>query len=204
MDISTREHWLNTSAIIMQEEIITPVIDLPPPPVRYSLTAPSMTTKKGQVLGECWNRAASSDGHNEIFITANLGEQDSVKILATTLHEQLHAYDNNQHGHRGIFIHLCKLVGLKGGPNGRVAESYTSTVPTQPLQEHLEDIVLSIGPIPHAAMSAEKSGKKIQKNRQLLVVCSHCDFKFRASQKAIDSITNPHCPACVAGFLAQQ
>ena len=195
--ITTREKWLNIAASIITDEIITPVIDIPAPAIRYSLTAPKTGQKKGVVLGECWNRVASSDDHNEIFITSNL--DDSLRILDVLLHEMMHAYDNNVSGHGAPFQKLCRLVGLKGGNNGRSKESFTCTVATPELVAELESIVDLIGPIPHAAMNTSLSGKPKQKNRQLLVECNGCGFKFRASQKAINSIKHFDCIACDDG-----
>lgn len=192
--INSREQWLKIAAAIITDEIITPVIDIPTPLIRYSLTAPKTGQSKGIVLGECWNRAASTDAHNEIFITANL--DDSARILDVLVHEMIHAYDNNQNGHKGPFISLCKLVGLEGGDNGRSKNSFTCTIAGAKLKTQLEDIIETIGDIPHAAMDSNLSGKPKQKNRQLLVSCKRCDFKFRASRKIIDSMTSQTCLCC--------
>lgn len=201
--ITSREHWLKIAASIITDEVITPVINIPAPAIRYSLTAPKTGHKKGTILGECWNRAASADDHNEIFITSNL--DDSLRILDVLLHEMIHAYDNNQHGHGPEFQRLCKMVGLQGGNNGRSKESFTSTIASPELADDLQDIIDTIGPIPHAAMNTDLSGKPKQKNRQLLVECNSCGFKFRASQKTIDSITRTNCLSCDHGhFLVKQ
>jgi len=183
----------------MIDEIITPVIDIPTPAIRYSLTAPTTKNKKGVVLGTCWNRAASSDQTNEIFISSNL--DDSLRILDVLLHEQMHAFDNNESGHGAAFQKLCRLVGLKGGSNGRSKESFTCTVATPELEIELQAIIDYLGPIPHAKMDIDLNGAPKQKNRQLLVECDSCDFKFRASRKIIDSITRAECLSCATGTL---
>jgi len=203
---NTREVWLNATMAVVVDEILSLVatahnIDLPP--VRYSVTAPKTTgQKKGKVLGECWSRAASSDGHNEIFLTSLLGESDSIQVLAVSIHEYIHAMLDNQHGHGGPFITLCTAAGLQGGPTGRSAASFTATVPTPALIDHLKEIIADLGDFPHAAMAPALNGKKTQKNRQLLVACNRCDFKFRASQKTIDSIKYTDCLSCDGGQLA--
>jgi hypothetical protein len=200
IEINSREHWLNVAADIMINELITPVVEITPPLIRYSLTAPKSTgNKKNSILGECWNRVASSDGYNEIFITANM--DNSLEILAVLLHEQLHAFDNNESGHGAPFQKLCRLTGLVGGNNGRSKNSYTCTVASEPLKIALQAIIDRIGNIPHAAMNTALSGKPKQKNRQLLVKCDKCEFKFRASQKIIDSIMHDNCLSCDTGKL---
>ena len=203
---TTREQWLTATMSLVVDEILAPVltannIDLPP--VRYSITAPKSTTKTvSRVLGECWSRAASGDATNEIFITALLGESDSVNILAVAIHEYLHAALDNQHGHAGPFVDLCKQVGLEGGKTDKAQHSFTATKPSDELTAHLTELVIEIGEIPHAAMTPALSGKKVQKNRQLLVACNRCEFKFRASQKTIDSMKYTYCLSCDDGTLA--
>lgn len=198
MKLDNRETWLNAAAAIMQDEIIAPNITITAPLMRYSMTTPTTATKGGRVLGECWNRVASGDGANEIFITANLGESDSVTILAVTLHEQMHAYDNNEHKHGPEFAALCRAVGLKGGPTKRCNESFEATQPTEQLEILLADIVDTLGPIPHAAMNIEKSGKPKQVNRNLKLECGACEvYNVKASTKVIMSIEPDNgCPVC--------
>ncbi len=203
--IKNREHWLITAADIMIDEIISPAItDIPPPQIRYSLTAPTTKQKKSVVLGSCWNRAASADGTNEIFITSNL--DDSLRILDVLLHEQIHAFDDNQSGHGPRFQKLCRKVGLKGGGNGKVKESFTATVATPELKTLLEDIIADIGPIPHAKMDIDLNGTTKQKNRQKLMYCTNtgCEFKFRASQKMLDAMQYNKCLVCGDASLVQE
>lgn len=209
MDFNTREQWLNAAAAILLDEVIEPVIHRPTPLMRYSLTAPKTHLKSTKVLGECWAKEASEDNHHEIFLTANLGNVDSVLILATTLHEILHAYDDLKNGHKQPFIDLCKRVGLEGGRTPKAACSFTATIPSAALTVILQDIVDTIGPIPHGALNARKSGKPTQTNRQKLVYCTDtmdngCSFKFRASQKAIDSMVSMQCPCCLDVTLTQE
>jgi hypothetical protein len=205
MEFTTRENWLKSAMAIIEEEILAPVLHrnaLDLPPIRYSLTAPKTHIKNGKVLGECWARAASADGVNEVFLAATFDGADSVEVLAVAIHEYIHAALDNQHGHSGPFIDLCKEAGLEGGPTGRSKASFTATIAGPVLNAHLLDLVRELGDMPHGAMTPTLSGKKTQKNRQLLVKCSHCEFKFRASQKTIDSMIHNDCLACTPGRLA--
>ena len=202
LQTSNRENWLNKAGTLLICEIIQPTLPFETIPLMaYSLTAPRAKQTEMVVLGECWSRAASKNEHNAIFITATLGEQDSALILATLLHEQLHAIDDNQHGHGIEFQKLCQAVGLEGGRTARSECSYTSTVPSLQLRTKLDDIVEFLGAIPHTSLTPALSGKKTQKNRQLLVACNECGFKFRASRTAIDSIKHHDCLACDTGRL---
>ena len=205
MKLDTRETWLNAAASILIDELISPNISAPEPRIRYSLTAPKTGTAKGRVLGECWNKAASADDTFEVFITASLDAADSVTVLATLLHEQLHAYDGNKNGHKAPFIALCKAVGLEGGQTKKSKASFTATVPGTELTEHLLDIIATLGEIPHGALNPTDNGKKKQTNRQKLVICTAgCGFKFRASQKMIDAMTSNTCLQCQQPTLKQE
>jgi hypothetical protein len=199
MEFKTREQWLLTVATIINDELFQPnIAGYSPPLSTYSMTAPNTpTVKGGRILGECWSRAASADGSNAIFITAALDESDSQKIVETLIHEMVHAFDDNKHGHGATFAALCRLVGLQGGKTPRSENSYTATTATPKLQEHIQEILETVGQIPHAALTPALNGKKKQKNRQLKVECDECEFSFRTSQKNIDLLTVASCcPAC--------
>jgi hypothetical protein len=205
--IKTREDYLTAAAAIICDELFTPHLSMPAPRYRVSLTAPK-TIGAGTVLGECWSKAASADGYAEIFITAQLGATDTLEVLSVLTHELAHAYDNNASGHSGRFIEMCKAVGLAGGPTAKAAASFTATVPTTQLTEYFTDLIRNaetgLGEFPHGALTPSLSGKKPQKNRQLKVACDSCDFKFRASQKTIDSIQHFDCLACPTGTLSAE
>ncbi len=208
MKIDNREQWIITGANILIDELITPVISIKQPPMNYSLTAPKAGQSTSKILGECWHKKASAAGIYEIFLTASLGNADSVLILSTLIHEILHAYNWEQggKGHEKEFIALCKLVGLEGGETKKAKHSFTATVPSQELIVILEDIVNDLGNIPHDAVNPSQSGKKKQTNRQKLVLCTQmgCGFKFRASQKVINSMITMRCNGCGYDSLVQE
>lgn len=204
MDFDTREQWLKAAGSILIEEIMQPITAIHAPCIAYSMTAPKSQSSKLSILGECWNRAASGGKHNAIFITTSLGAEESPLILATLLHEICHAYDDNEHGHQQEFQQLARKAGLVGGKKGRIQHSWLATKASPELEIQLKEIIETIGPIPNEAIKVELSGKKKQTNRQLLVQCTHCDFKFRVSQKAIDQIKYTDCLCCDDGQLKQE
>lgn len=204
---NNRETWLNKMAIILCEERLDNAVNLPRPTYRLSMTAPAKkATKKGRVLGSCWNKAASADNTNEIFITAELGESDSKTILSTLTHELIHAYDNNKNEHNSTFAKYCRNAGLEGGRTRRAACTFTATVASDELNEYFDTLIVDFGEIPHAACNADLSGKPTQKNRQLKVSCTNhgCDFHFRASQKMIDALQHDNCLICGDNSLQQE
>ena len=204
---NNRETWLNTAAVILCAEKLDMATNLPRPSYRLSMTQPNTkATKKGRVLGTCWNTTASADGTNEIFITAELGESDSKKILSTLIHELIHAYDDNKNGHNATFAKYCRAAGLEGGKTARNDASFTATKASDALNMYLGMLIDDIGEIPHAACNADLSGKPKQKNRQLKVACwdADCGFHFRASQKMIDSLNHHTCLICGNESLQQE
>ena len=183
-----REQWLTSAATLICAEIISPTTEIPAPPIRISIGWPHGTKQNhSKIKGQCFPRSYSQDKHNEIFITPTTN--DSNNILATLTHELIHAYDDCQNGHNHIFKRLATKAGLTG--------PMRQTTPTTELATRLDDITTNVlGPIPHAPLDTSK--KKRQQSRQLKMRCQQCPFLFRASQKAINLITNHNCPACQA------
>lgn len=203
--MATREGWLKAAAELITDEVITPALDMPPPPYRVSMKEPDARQTRHVVLGTCWARCGSADGHNEIFITASMGETDSVRLLDVLVHELLHAYDDLRSGHGPAFASMCRKVGLEPSKTDRAQASYTATVAGPELQQYLQELVDGvIGPIPHAALNPLQAGKPRQRNRQLLAECIPCGFKFRASRSALQSMTNRVCPACQDSHLVSE
>ena len=183
----TREEWLIQSADIITDTIICQAadklgVDYDLEKFRVSIGNPQ---SKG-ALGECWAKKASSDGYNEIFITPHV--DDSAKILATLVHELIHAADDLKSGHQHFFAQMARECGLVG--------KLTATTAGTRLNEQLLDIVDALGDIPHSKLSSTHRVKKSQTTRMLKVECSHCGFHFRASRTQIDKITIHACNAC--------
>ena len=204
MTIQTREQWLTIAATILVDEIFTPATTIDTPRYRVSMTAPK-TTGRSSILGQCWNNIASADLTYEIFITAALGETDSNEILAVLVHELVHAYVGIEEQHNNVFAALCRKVGLEGGQTAKAKNSFTATVASDALKIQLDEIISDLGHIPHAKIDAANNGIKKQSNRQLLMYCSNdCGFKFRASQKMIDSINYKYCLVCGDHSMIQE
>ena len=180
----TREHWLNASKDILLDMVLTDEAtdNAPPPPVRVSV-APM----KSKELGVCHNRASSSDGHNEIFITAHI--DDSVKILDVLTHELIHALDDCKSGHRNFFAKVARRAGLEGKLTATHAGADLTTI--------LQHIVKILGPIPHAKLNLKPKSKGRNNNK---MVCSNCSFQANLSRKWVDAIKatqkTPYCPVC--------
>jgi hypothetical protein len=178
----TREEWLNRAADIMFQTVLdeSVIAPQPVPPVRVSV-AP-MSSKQ---LGVCYKREASDDQHNEVFITAHVS--DSMTILATLVHELIHAADNCASGHRNYFAKVARKAGLEG--------KLTATRAGAELTENLTYIIEALGSIPHATLNLEPKGKGRNNNK---ITCKTCGFQANLSRKWASQIcTAAACPVCI-------
>jgi hypothetical protein len=211
----TREAWLNSAVEFFRprfEEIGMPL----PEKVHVSVGFPKGTSGESKyVMAICFIRAVSTAGVNEIFISPEY--DDAATVLATLLHELIHAADDGIHGHRGAFAEAATRLGLTG--------KMTETVPGVTLAFELITIAESLGTYPHkrtqvfeymekvkrvtAAMPKVPSGSGIvvedeprnptsgrtgQKTYMLKLTCPSGDgFSVRTTAKML-TIGYPSCP----------
>lgn len=183
----TREKWLVQAADIITDTIICPAAEALNEQYdlehfRVSIGHPQ---NKG-AIGECWKKSASTDQHNEIFITPH--EDNSTDILATLVHELIHAADDCQSGHKNFFARMARKCGLVG--------KLTATTAGDELKEQLLDIVDVLGDIPHHKLDKNHRVRPKQSTRMLKIECSSCGFNFRASKTQIKRMTIAKCNAC--------
>lgn len=184
-----REEWLTQIGESIIDDIITPYVDqfelgLDTPPVRYSVGF-SPQSRGGKVIGVCFPRSKSADRHNEIFVSPIV--MDSLLVAGTLVHELIHAYLDNQDGHKGRFAKLARACGLEG--------KLTATYASNELNERLQAYIDVLGPIP--AQSLDYASVKKQSSRQLKVECSACGFLFRASSTQLQRLhSESACPVC--------
>jgi hypothetical protein len=139
---------------------------------------------RNKTIGNCFNRAASQKGINEIFISPVLS--DSIRVLDVLAHEMIHAIDDCKNGHRGAFRTMALKIGLTG--------KMTATTASPELEDGLKSIILELGEYPHSAL--DTGATKKQGTRNLKVSCPHCDFSYRTSRKNIETMSNFICNGC--------
>lgn len=186
-----REDWLVQVGEYLMADILDAEctkFDLKRPPVKYSISFAPNTRTGSKTMGVCHTRAVSTGGFNEIFISPELSGDDSATVVGVLLHELIHAYLDNEDGHKGRFAKIAKAVGF--------TTPLTTFRPSDELSELLQSYVDLCGPIPHAALNY--SDKKKQRGRHLLVKCTTegCTFKFRTSRAQIDSMNYCGCLVC--------
>ena len=94
------------------------------------------------ILGQCWARCASADGVNHVFISPV--EADPAGMLATLVHELVHAADDCAHGHKGPFAEAATRLGLEG--------KMTATRPGTALAAELITLAVALGAFPHGKL----------------------------------------------------
>lgn len=201
---SARESWLQEAVSILRpkfEAVGYPI----PPVVRVSIGfGPTGARKESAtILGVCMH-SSCSNGVNEIFISPE--EASTAVMLATLLHELIHAALDNEDGHKGRFAEAAVRLGLEG--------KMTATVPGPDLLMELELIVASLGEYPGAPLDISgalvpagpgsrkgggiSSGPAKQGTRMIKVQCmdSECGcggYVVRTTRRWLD-IGSPACP----------
>lgn len=179
---ATREAWL-TAAVTALTPPLT-ALGASVPPVRVSVGFPGGRGRKNAVIGQCWAAEAATDKVAQVFISPTI--VDPVQVLATLLHELIHAVDGNKSGHKGQFARIARAVGLTG--------KMTATVPGEVLTASLTAVLDGLGAFPHAALRPGAEGAhKPQGTRMLKVQCPADGYTVRTTAKWLD-VGLPTCP----------
>ena len=196
----SRENYLIQATDIMRKSLFKPK-GYKVPKVELSISWAthgnnSRNTGKAKVLGQCFNRASSEKGINQVIITPNLDGttiDGSLNILGVLVHELVHAVDDCVSGHGKAFKDCATAVGLTG--------PMRSTGESDELKEYLrKNIIDKLGKFPHAQVNLSKG--KTQTTRNIKVECNCCEFSFRTSRKNLELMDEvSHCLACDDGFL---
>lgn len=149
---TSREAWLKSA---VQE--LEPMLKLDgavsmPDQWAVSVGFPKGAFKNNPSIGECWDPSVSESNVTNMFISPVLDDLHS--ILATLLHEMVHAAVGLKHKHTGEFRRVARAVGLEG--------KLTATFVTEgtELYKNFTDIITALGAYPGTAMTVKKAEKK--------------------------------------------
>lgn len=179
-----REDWLAAVAAEMAPWFADLGHPLPPVRMAVGFTSKGMRSKR---IGECWSNDCSGDGVFEIFITPQIAESERVAdILA---HELVHAAVGLDAKHGPRFRKVAVAIGLEG--------KMTATTAGEQFKRAFAPILEKVGPIPHAGLTpaARSNAPKKQSTRMIKCECSECGYIARTSQKWLDEVGAPICPA---------
>lgn len=195
MTHSTREQWLNAALMLCAQHICA-VSDARIP--RFDSASGILTTRVScgfpgggsarKRIGECWPDSASADASTEIFISPVLADANTV--LATLLHEAIHAAVGCKHGHKAPFKRVAVIAGLQGKMTATAASP-------QLLETVFPAWIAELGNYPHAQLSL--MGRKKQSTRLIKCSCPVCGYTVRTTAKWIDAKGAPYC-ACRDNF----
>lgn len=169
---ANREEWLGRGLVALSP-FFHDVHDLPPvDTIRVSCGWPVGTNK---AIGQIFGSVHSADGSLAIFISPTI--DDRVKVLATLLHELVHAAVGIKEQHGPAFRKVALRLGFVG--------KMTQTDPGDELRSRLVDVADQLGPYPHSKMARLVPGEDIKKKKtyMLKVACPDCGCIVRMTQK---------------------
>ena len=209
---TTREAWLHGAVEMLRpkfEEIGLPVPEKLHLSVGFGFGA---RKESATILGQAFARTVSVDQVNHIFISPEIG--DTTGVLATLLHELIHAADDLQSGHKGRFAESAVRLGLEG--------RMTATQPGIELAAELMTMAEVLGEYPHGRLETSMitspaevpvgpegnpvprpySGPARQTNRSIKMVAPDCGYTVRTTRMWLETGV-PLCPHGVAMMEAQ-
>lgn len=181
----TREAWLHAGSEAMNPWLRH--LNVATPEIRVSVGYGKTASKVA--IGWCMKNEQVSDFKSPIFISPEIERPETV--LATLLHEKIHASDNCESKHGGHFRNIALALGLE--------PPMTATTPGEALFLRLQQLADELGPYPHTKIVPMQIEKK-QGIRQLKASCPNDGMVVRLTRKWIDSVGLPVC-ACGTRFV---
>lgn len=177
-NLGLREAWLVAATVHLNTRLFAGAL----PPVKLSCGWTSRGARSDQTdaIGQCWSKATSRNGINQIFISPRL--DDPPEVLAVLVHELIHAMDDCTSGHRGAFKAMALKVGLVG--------PMRATKAGEELAGRLMELAMELGAYPHGALTPITK----QGTRMLKFSCPCCGWTGRATAKWMaEGLPTCHC-----------
>lgn len=182
-----REQWLAAALIPIKKLFAAAKYTVPELRVACGWPSHGGTSRKKRCIGEAWSTEASADGLPQIFISPYLADPvEPCGVLATLVHEVVHATVGNKEKHNKVFGKCARAVGLEG--------KLTATTASQILIADFKDWMAELGDYPHAKLDLTCSPIKKQTTRMIKLECQECGYVARTSKKWIDDVGPAHCP----------
>lgn len=179
-----RQKWLEDAVVALRKRFARKGYTVPEA-VRVSVGWPKGTHGSQHTIGQCWSLTASSDKHNEIFVSPEITRpNNSMKILGVLAHELVHAVVGNEAGHKKPFKQCALAIGLEG--------KMTATSEGEDFKVWGNLLLERIGKIP--AGTLDKGARKKQTTRLLKCECGVCGYVARVTRKWVEEAGAPVCP----------
>lgn len=189
----TREEWLNRAVVSLTELFDLQDLKIPATKISCGWPTKGAVSKRQRTLGQCFTKACSTAGVNEIFISPILS--DSSRVLDALTHELCHAVDNCTSHHGAGFVRMARAVGLEG--------KATSTHASDALKVTFKRLITTeLGEYPHQPLDVSK-GEKKQTTRLLKAVCPDCGYTIRLTKKWAEQGL-PLCPLDGSDMVLEQ
>jgi hypothetical protein len=173
-----RQQWLEHAVEALRARF-TDAGYIVPGKIRVSIGWPKRAASCG-AIGECWATEASSDRHNELFVSPELTE--GARILDVLAHEMVHATVGTGAGHKKPFKQCALKIGLQG--------PMRSTRESPEFAAWAETLFKRIGPYPAGFLTDTPK----QGTRMLKCECSTCGYTVRITRKWLTLAGPPICP----------
>lgn len=145
----TREAWLKAATVLLEKEFFSDGTYSVPTKLQVSCGIPYGAAK---AIGQYWPPSNSQDETINIFVCPSLS--DPISVLATHLHELIHAVAGPEAKHGGLFKTLARKVGLAGKLTATYAEEGSE------LWLKLAAMSTALGNYPHSPIRKRKPKPK--------------------------------------------
>ena len=179
-NLGNRETWLQQAVIEMTPLFASHGYTIPQIRVSCGFPSRSGLANRNRRIGECWATECATDSRSQIFISPTLA--DTVSVLATLVHEVVHAVVGLKAKHGKAFKQCAVAVGLTG--------KMTSTTATDALKATFAK--WGLGDYPHAGLSSMTRAK--QSTRLVKCQCGECGYVVRTTAKWLEQSGPPLCP----------
>ncbi len=183
-----REQWLQSAVEKLRPFFLGKNLKVPELYVSCGFPSRNATGIKTRAIGECWDGLQSADKKPQLFISPLLVETAGpMGVLATLVHELVHATIGCEAKHGPKFVKAMKSVGLEGKP--------TSTTAGEDLVALLERITSELGVYPHSELKLIRERKKqTTRMKKAVCGCDDCGYTVRLTKKWMDEVGLPICP----------
>jgi len=179
-----QQQYLDRAARRLRRQFLAEAPD--PVLVTYGFPSARALSLKKRRVGECWHSGAEPEGYNAVIFVSPILWTDPVEVLATLLHEMIHAAEPKG-GHRAPFSRLARRCGF--------TRPWTRTPLSPELREKLAALAVSLGEFPAAGMRIKIPRRGSKGSRLRLWECE-CPVKVRVASDDFDAT----CGACVEPF----
>lgn len=187
-----REAWLQAAVEKLKPIFLGKGFTIPDLQVSVGWPSRNALGKAKRTIGQCWDGATTADKKPQLFISPLLDDvTEPMGVLATLIHEIVHAVVGCEEKHGPKFKKAAYAVGLAGKP--------TSTHAGEDLVIRMKQISEELGAFPHSKIVPTEDKLKKQTTRMRKAVCD-CGYLIRLTQKWVD-VGVPGCPVQGHGQL---